>query len=430
MPFSEIALFPLAPHYTPNIQVKATKIIVLKSALLNFFWIDKVLKRFVNVTTLEVATIDITGRNKIKGLLKSVLKSNISLVLVNASCIAYWKKVFKSIPRTRQLEFGILGVDYEQTRRHLLSIDQTVDEINPLYSSLSNPSVITGLQSWMHPLNETLLTKLSGFKAEAEQLLKRKGSVHTIIEVLSFNSIYLMAPGCFSDYLFNIIEWQQIVSNCRNNFKKHTLTSGEHTKINDAIERFAQAIYYSFTEIDLTIDQLRGTDLNRCILDMLANLGRKIDYGMTTTCMDEDTFTMQIIDPILNAFINNTIPNINYYGSTHVLHESNIRKHKQDKVMGRKADRSVVVKTRSGNTHTVFICEIKTDSKCKGRPDLAKTGSMMKDALDHALLCHVSRKDYSVLGLLIEGGMASVLSLDLPASGLYRLVEVGTISNF
>jgi hypothetical protein len=55
---------------------------------------------------------------------------------------------------------------------------------------------------------------------------------------------------------------------------------------------------------------------------------------------------------------------------------------------------------------------------------------MMKDALDHALLCHVSRKDYSVLGLLIEGGMASVLSLDLPASGLYRLVEVGTISNF
>jgi hypothetical protein len=49
---------------------------------------------------------------------------------------------------------------------------------------------------------------------------------------------------------------------------------------------------------------------------------------------------------------------------------------------------------------------------------------MMKGCLDCALHRGAPRNTHNVLGLLIEGRMCSVYSLDLACTGLYRMVEV------
>ncbi|KAI8875683.1 hypothetical protein K501DRAFT_280127 [Backusella circina FSU 941] len=67
-------------------------------------------------------------------------------------------------------------------------------------------------------------------------------------------------------------------------------------------------------------------------------------------------------------------------------------------ITGKKLDCCALIDT-SNHEHnqTVYICEIKTETNSKQRPNLPKIGVTMKNILKEVLKCNVSHENYSVL---------------------------------
>lgn len=140
--------------------------------------------------------------------------------------------------------------------------------------------------------------------------------------------------------------------------------------------------------------------------------------------LSEDSCTINVFDPISKPFITH-IANTMYHGNDHVLEASKQRKAKQSSSStGRKPDRAIDVIV-DGSSYNILIVEIKTGGKSKGRPDLVKLGTMMKDNVDFVLEQGHSRKEYYSIGILQEGAKTSVYTMSCPVDFFYvmHLVE-------
>jgi hypothetical protein len=270
------------------------------------------------------------------------------------------------------------------------------------------------------------------FKQLSVNQFKSTGTLFTPLQVMALNNIFFFSPSTATDYTIDLQDWEKVVNDCREKYQVYSMPDDVEYKMGFAIEKYSNMAYYSLTKIDEYVSTLKDSDMNKNVLRMLESISRRIYHNIDHT-QTEDGFTLNIIDPIISAYFDNSIPLLQYQGSDYEMPESKVRKVAQARsenqdtshVSGRKADRSALIDiSNHEHKHTAYICEIKTEGTSKHRPDLPKIAAMLKDMLNEALKCNVSNQNYSVLGILIEGTQGTVLAMDLPYEKMYRLIEL------
>ncbi|CAO3676280.1 unnamed protein product [Rhizopus stolonifer] len=178
--------------------------------------------------------------------------------------------------------------------------------------------------------------------------------------------------------------------------------------------------------------EITQNEESRRLMKMLDGISKKMVLKTNVKEMTEDTFMINILGPILYTYLDSTMDLLVHHGNDYDCPKSKERKTKQAilhnylelNIHGRKSDRSGGVIIRQNHKHILYVCEVKTEAECNGRPDPVKIGSLMKDALDSALMCGCFRTEYFTVGLLCEGRMVTVYVLDLAFDGAYRMIEV------
>jgi hypothetical protein len=247
-------------------------------------------------------------------------------------------------------------------------------------------------------------------------------------DALALNSILLIAPDSHAIYSRPINKWNQVNEGARQKYILYRNSDEFMAHIHLVVSKFTKAMFGGIDKVETLLKE--RTNQKGAFHRMLHNISQKINIETDAKGMSEDTFMMTILDPILYAYLDNTMDRIVHHGNDYACPESKQRKSSQaihhnyldSNIHGRRPDRSGQVNVRHG--HTLYICEAKTEAECRGRPDLAKLGSLMKDALDSALICGCPRADYSTVGLLCEGRMMTIYVMDLVLDGIYRMIEV------
>lgn len=212
---------------------------------------------------------------------------------------------------------------------------------------------------------------------------------------------------------------------------EHVFTNEDITNAGIIVGEIAKAINSGLLESKEAMKSLhvRFSDasafVTRC-LAMFDNLLQKTSPKWQMAKMTEDTIAFMILDPIMNAFLDNTI-DVEYHGADYELPESRGRKLMQadhtsqptKNVRGRKPDRSASI-----NGRHVFLAELKTAKNSHDRSDVVKIGTMMKDVVDMALQKGHQREEISVVGLLVEGENCSIHLMQSPSQAFYNMHQV------
>ncbi|EPB80918.1 hypothetical protein HMPREF1544_12402, partial [Mucor circinelloides 1006PhL] len=286
-------------------------------------------------------------------------------------------------------------------------------------------NVIESVDSRYVPGISLTIQAFNCFKKTALRKLKINQKVDNPTEALSLNNIMLVS----SPRLYNLEVSDQLI----NNIDVNSIVTLEDVL---AAERILEEITMamksgvSAAKQRLKILQVEHLDQSHFVirfLAMISNLLQKVSLSWKISAMTEDTLSYMIIDPIMNAFLDNEIHDVQYHGSDYELPESRARKlhqaamYKQSakNIRGRKPDRSASI-----NGRHVFLAEFKTAKNAQDRSDLVKIGTLMKDVIDVSLQKGYPCEEVSVVGLLVEGENCSIHVMQSPSKALYCMHQI------
>ncbi|CAO3632547.1 unnamed protein product [Mucor hiemalis] len=282
------------------------------------------------------------------------------------------------------------------------------------------------------PFAINFTNKFNSFRNTAIKSLQSKPTLNSPVEALALNGIAMFGENTWNDYKFNHSEWEEMLIA----FKNEYLESVDDVAItqshlaNTFVTDFSEQCKADVGEIDGVVERLKNkSDINNKMasrtLKLLSELSQKVSTQWKPDEMTEDSLTMNVIDPIVFGYIGK-LKGTRTHGSDYELPESKERKRKiYAQAVGRKPDRSIESKIADSSYHTLLV-EIKTENKCKKRPDLVKIASMMKDCLDAALKKGFDRKNLCILGILQEGRKTTILSLSTPSDFFYVLFPLSS----
>ncbi|KAI8887000.1 hypothetical protein K501DRAFT_269379 [Backusella circina FSU 941] len=419
MSYPHPVLFPLTKQIYPEIQLKLTKTLIINQMPYSYEWISQVLHHFKNVNTLEIVS-DVKSYARIVKLQRSANHANISKMMVDKKAVDRWKHIANNLKLTN-IDIRALQSNFRKKRSDYLVINQ----IKQAFKVQDSPPISIG-DSFTEAFH-----RFNSMRREAVKHYNQGQKLSSIEDALSLNSIILIAPDNYNKYNTDPKEWQQINAVTRAKYFLYRNSDSFAAEMNRLVTSFSGDIFMGTNQVEALLSGYkRETEEAKYFTSMLSNVSNKINLKTNFKDMSEDTFIMTIFDPIFYAYFDNTMDHIIHHGNGHVFPESKERKTKQailhnyldSHIHGRRADRSGQVDLR--HKHTLYLVEVKTETECGGRPDLVKLGTLMKDALDSALMCGCPRVEYSSVGLLCEGRMVTVYVMDLVLNGVYRMIEV------
>ncbi|KAL7315435.1 hypothetical protein PS15m_004655 [Mucor circinelloides] len=317
---------PLSSRNYLEAQRRITKTIVISGNSFSCTVADA-LHQFM-VIVGEVPALEFSREN-IMTLLKIVEGcSSLWAIVLSCSEITRWRAILKKARKYVQVKL----------RCH----DEISD--NPLITTIVDDP-ITG--------RSCIIKKMNAFRSNAIEQLKMTGKLNTQVQALSLNGIIFISKDQYRDYQYDSAKWALTCRKIRKNLHMVKVSELDKHIITGIIGEISALCGENCGQAKRRLKEMRnefeedGSVIDRC-LAMLESLVQKVSGNWMMANMTEDSLAMNILDPVLNAYINNDISGIQYNGSDYELPESRKRKMKQaasqgcqtDKVRGRKPDRS------------------------------------------------------------------------------------------
>ncbi|KAL7320691.1 hypothetical protein PS15m_000554 [Mucor circinelloides] len=376
---------------------KISKVLIINSSQLNYDAFRDVLER-CRIEKIKVA-VGLT-RNQINYLtmiIKCYEKVKQIYTLPNAA------ETWHTVKRVKKAKYSVISVNTGLDRNVIESVD-----------SRYVPGISLTIQAF------------NCFKKTVLRKLKINQKVDNPAEALSLNNIMLSSSPRF----YSLEVSDQLI----NNIDVNSIVALEDVLIAESIlEEITMAMISGVSAAKQRLKILQVEHLDQQshfvvrFLTMMSNLLQKVSLSWQISAMTEDTLSYMILDPIMNAFLDNEIQDVQYHGSDYELPESRARKlhqaamYKQSakNVRGRKPDRSASI-----NGRHVFLAELKTAKKAQDRSDLVKIGTLMKDVIDVSLQKGYPCEEVSVVGLLVEGENCSMHVMQSPSKALYCMHQI------
>lgn len=283
--------------------------------------------------------------------------------------------------------------------------------------------------------------RFNTFRNNSIRTLLHQPKVDSIETALSLNGIIHLANEYSKCYGFEVDVWENICTAAKsraNSFHTEEEIPGAGLLIVKAtVELFKSrcktklSTASSYTR-DLTapyINESRSSIVtNTC--KMLLNYSERMNYNWNPTLMS-DSFKVNVFDPVFDPFFRGIGDTINH-GADHFLTESVSRKKELALqfneslavVSGRKPGKSLQWHFNNRKQYHICLVEIKIESTAKGRPDLVKLGTMLKDCLDSMLNNSLKRQKCFIFGMLQECRRCTLYSLYSPSNYFYAMQEL------